>query len=159
MVRVLFVCLGNICRSPMAEAVFADLAGQAGAGPHFEIDSAGTAGYHIGQKPCAGTLRVLKRAGLTYRGRARRVTTADLTRFDYLVGLDTSNRDDLLRLLAQNNLPPKAHRLLDFTPEIKAKDVPDMYYHGNFDGAFNLILAGCRGLLAHITEAHNLMTA
>lgn len=159
MVRVLFVCMGNICRSPMAEAIFVDLADISGVGHHFESDSAGTTGYHVGQRPCPGTLRVLEQVGLPYDGRARRVTTHDLTHFDYLIGLDTDNQRDLLRMAAQNNVPAtKIHRLLDFAPEIKADDVPDTYYTGNYEEAYQMILAGCRGLLAHLTAAHNLVT-
>jgi len=156
MLRVLFVCMGNICRSPMAEAVFADLVDRAGLSAQFEIDSAGRDSYHVGQRPCPGTLHMLEQVGLPYDGRSRRVTAHDVTHFDYLIALDSYNQRDLRRMAGQANVPAtKIHRLLDFAPEINARDVPDTYYTGNFGQAYQMILAGCRGLLAHTIEMNN----
>src|SRR5687767_3765018 len=91
MIRVLFVCMGNICRSPMAEAVFENLVKQAGLSDQIAIDSAGTDGWHAGERAHQRTRDVLRRNGIVYEGCARQVTREDLQRFDYLVAMDSDN--------------------------------------------------------------------
>src|SRR5262245_6124100 len=101
-IRVLFICMGNICRSPMAEAVFRDLVEQAGLSERFEIDSCGTGGWHAGDPPHRGTLAVLRRYGIDASAQqARRLRAADLADFDYLLAMDAENLDDIARLGVQ----------------------------------------------------------
>jgi len=148
-VGVLFVCLGNICRSPMAEAVFRHIVRSAGLEDRFRIDSAGTAGWHEGKPPHRGTLDVLQRYGIGAEGlRARQVAAEDLAAFDYVIAMDTANLDDLRKLSAATG--GKAFRLLDLCPGAEAKDVPDPYYTGDFDETYALIDEGCRRLLERI---------
>lgn len=148
-VHVLFVCLGNICRSPMAEAVFRDMVRKEGLDGRIEVDSAGTGNWHIGNPPHIGTRKRLDQAGISYEGiRARQVHDHDFVTFDYIVGMDESNMEDLRRLSPE----PKARvlKLLDLVPDGKGKDVPDPYFTGNFDETYELVTAGCRALLDKI---------
>ncbi len=116
MIRILFVCLGNICRSPMAEAVFQQRVNEAGLADEFEIDSAGTGGWHVGDPAHRGTLAVLRRNGIPYNGRARQVQPADLQRYDYLIAMDAENVADLRRMDRGGALDGKLHQLLAFAP-------------------------------------------
>lgn len=156
MIQVLFVCLGNICRSPMAEAVFRQLVNDAGLADQIKVDSAGTADWHEGDPADYRTLAVLRKHGISYDGRGRQVRPSDLQRFDYVVAMDGSNLADLRRLDRSGQLDGKLHRLLDFAPAGAPKDVPDPYYDGRFDYVYGLVDAGCRGLLAHIRAEHGL---
>jgi protein-tyrosine phosphatase len=153
-IRVLFVCLGNICRSPMAEGVFCHLVAQAGLADRITADSAGTGAWHVGDPPHHGTRRVLRERGIDYSHRARVVAPDDFNRFDYLVALDSENLADL-RALARG-AHAKIARLLDYAPDARTHDVPDPYYTGGFDVVYDLVDQGCRGLLEQIVAEHNL---
>jgi len=156
-ISVLFVCLGNICRSPMAEAVFRHYVEQEGLAEHFRIDSAGTGDWHVGEPPHHGTRRKLDEHQISYAGiQARQVHKKDFQTFTYIIGMDDSNLSNL-RKLAED---PKAklYRLVDFIPDTTYTEVPDPWYTGNFDETFELVSAGCLGLLNFIKKEHGLAT-
>ena len=130
-INVLFVCLGNICRSPMAEAVFRDLVKQQKLSDHFEIASAGIGDWHAGEPPHRGTRETLKRHGIEPNGlSAKHVTQAALDRADYVVAMDHENLADLRAWRIDHN---KLSRLLDYAPDVEVRDVPDPYYDGRFE--------------------------
>ena len=134
MARVLMVCLGNICRSPMAEAVLAHLR------PDWTVDSAGTGGWHAGERPDHRTLAELKRHGLATAHRARQVTAEDFRRFDLILAMDRQNLRDLQALA-----PPDATARLEL---IDPDEVADPYYDGPeaFAAIYSQILARCQAL-------------
>jgi protein-tyrosine phosphatase len=147
-IRVLFVCLGNICRSPMAEAVFQNLVEEAGLKHQIRVDSAGTGSWHVGERAHPGTRRVLANHGIDYSGRARQVRPQDMANeVDYIVVMDSSNLRDLRAKYGDH---PRLFRLLDFASDVREKDVPDPYYNGNFETVYRLVEDGCRGLLTTI---------
>lgn len=153
-IKVLFVCLGNICRSPMAEAVFRRLVEEAGLASRFEIDSAGTGSWHVGEPAHSGTRRILARHQIAYHGRARQVTPADMAATDtYIISMDESNVRDLERRYGRH---PRLFRLLAFAPETGERNVPDPYYTDNFETVYRLVLDGCRGLLRHICQENQI---
>lgn len=156
MINIVFVCLGNICRSPMAEAVFRHLVNQAGLTAHFQIDSAGTIGYHAGQPAHPGTRRVLAAHGIGSDGVSRKIVPTDLTGANYLVAMDQENYHDLRAMAGGPSLDGRLRLLLDFAKNSPTREVPDPYYHNNFEEVFQLVEAGCRGLLAHIRQEHGL---
>jgi len=156
-IRVCFVCLGNICRSPTAEGVFRHLVTEAGLASAFEVDSAGTAGYHSGSAPDHRARAAGKRAGITVGGRARQFQREDFARFDYVIAMDLANLADLRRLGADR---ANAVRLLRSFDPAAAKDapVPDPYYgddHG-FDEVLELCRTACARLLQEIRKEHQL---
>ena len=148
--RVLFICLGNICRSPMAEGVFRRVVEEQGLADRFEIDSAGLGDWHVGQAPDTRAQAAARARGIDIsRQCARQVRPEDFAHFDLLLVMDRSNRAELARL-APLEARSKIRHFLDFAPETGAKDVPDPFFGGaeGFDHALDLIEAAARGLLA-----------
>ncbi len=149
-IRVLFVCMGNICRSPMAEAVFRSLVKEAGLASTFEIASVGTGSWHVGERPHPGTQAILQRNGISVGDkRAQRLSPSDLDYYDYIIAMDQENIDDMAQI---HSTAPRGeiHRLLEFAPSGGSLDVPDPYYTGCFDRVYDLVTAGCQGLLGYI---------
>lgn len=134
----------------MAEAIFQHLVDQAGLADHFLLDSAGTGSWHAGEPVHPGTQSVLRRNGIQLSHRARQVDPSDLRDADYLVAMDSSNFAELRSLDRQTDLTGRLFMLLDFAPDGTPIDVPDPYYEDNFDRVYELVEAGCRGLLVHI---------
>ncbi len=153
-IRVLFVCTGNICRSPMAEAVFRHQVAQAGLQAQIEADSAGTGSWHIGEAPHHGTRKVLREQGISYTHAARQVELGDFSHFDYLIALDRSHLSELRRLAGQGHATLKL--LMDYVPGARVRDVPDPYYTGGFGEVYELVAVGCQALLAEIVRERGL---
>jgi protein-tyrosine phosphatase len=156
-IKVLFVCSGNICRSPMAEAVFQDQVNKAGLSRRFVIDSAGTGPWHVGERAHSGTLSILRRNGIDYKGRARQITREDLNTYDYVLVMDDSNMASLARL-AQGTTAEVAMflRFANAAGTVTSTEVPDPYYSDNFDYVYNMVLRGSQALLAYLRAQHNL---
>jgi protein-tyrosine phosphatase len=156
MIRVLFVCLGNICRSPMAEGVFQHLIDQAGLTDQIEVDSAGTTNWNVGRPAHRGTRSALRRRGIVYEGRARQVTLTDLHQADYVIAMDADNAYNLRQMAPREDLEGKLHLLLDFAPPEYPSEVPDPIHDGRFEQVYELVEAGCLSLLDHIRIQHRL---
>ncbi|TCS82534.1 low molecular weight protein-tyrosine-phosphatase [Tepidibacillus fermentans] len=152
MIKVLFVCLGNICRSPMAEAVFRDMVKKEGLGDKITVDSAGIGHWHEGEQPHHGTRSILDQYQISYKGIfARQIRPSDLKEFDYIIAMDEGNLDSL-RQLAGGKETGYIARLLDFVPHLNEKDIEDPYYTGRFDYVYQLVTKGCKHLLDFIRE-------
>ncbi|MEZ4638300.1 MAG: low molecular weight protein-tyrosine-phosphatase [Caldilineaceae bacterium] len=160
MIRVIFVCAGNICRSPMAEAVFRHLVAEAGLADHIETASAGTGDWHVGEPPHRGTQEILTQHGVTWQGqRARRLGTQDLLDFDYVVVMDRDNLFNVETMARRVPATGEISRLTDWADPADTNgftDVPDPFYAGGFDGVYKMVFSGCTGLLGHIRQAHKL---
>jgi len=139
--RILFVCLGNICRSPAAEGVFRARA------PQIETDSAGTSGWHIGEPPYGPMQTAAQARGIDLSDlRSRKFTAQDFHHFDLIIGMDRSNISDIEDLRPEGSQTP-VRLLTDFAPELDADHVPDPYYTRDFDGVLDLIEATVAGLI------------
>jgi len=152
--RLLFVCLGNICRSPMAEGTFRRIAEEEGVLDLFEIDSAGLGDWHTGQAPDTRAQMAALNRGIDISGqRARQLERTDYARFDLLLAMDGSNFEELTEL-APSSARHKVRRFLDFAPQAETKDVPDPFYGRSegFDHALDLIEQAARGLLADLLD-------
>lgn len=160
MIRVVFVCLGNICRSPMADGVMQDLVNQAGLSDKIEVDSAGTGGWHVGDSAHHGTRKILKKHNIPYDGRARQFRRDDISRFDYVLAMDKSNLHNIHRLIGESKPENTVITLfLHYANQVGITDieeVPDPYYTGDFDHVYKLVESGCIALLAHIRDTHKL---
>lgn len=147
-ISVLFVCLGNICRSPLAEGIFLHLAHEADAGRHFTVDSAGTGAWHVGERPDPRSLEVAERHGVDLPGHARKVTEEDFRRFDHIVAMDRSNLRDL-EALRPEDATAVLQLLRDHDPDAGNGEVPDPYYGGEdgFDRVYEMVHRSCRVFL------------
>ncbi|HEU0069723.1 MAG TPA: low molecular weight protein-tyrosine-phosphatase [Alphaproteobacteria bacterium] len=151
-VSVLFVCMGNICRSPTAEGVFRDIVATAGLSAAIRTDSAGTHDYHIGEPPDPRSIKAAAARGIDISDlRARQVTRADFSRFDYVLAMDAQNHQALVRL-CKADARDCVRMFLDFASETKTREVPDPYYGGpdGFEQVLDLCEAASQGLLAHV---------
>jgi protein-tyrosine phosphatase len=159
MVRVCFVCLGNICRSPTAEGVMRALVERAGLAGHIEIDSAGTGAWHVGEPADERARAAAARRGFQLDSVARQVTRADFDRFDYLVAMDQDNLRALERMAPDRAARGKARLLRSFDPDSsRGAPVPDPYYGGDdgFEEVLDICEAACRALIEHIAREHRL---
>ena len=145
---VLMVCLGNICRSPLAEGAFRRRVNDRGLDAKYRIDSAGTGGWHVGSEPHEGSIEIAKRHGIDITDQcSRQVTAAELADWDWVIAMDASNLKNLLRLGAD---PSRTRLLLGFIPPGYDRDVPDPYYEGGFDRVYQMVDEACAQLLDFI---------
>jgi protein-tyrosine phosphatase len=156
--RILFVCMGNICRSPTAEGVMRALVREAGLEDRIEVDSAGTGGWHAGEPPDARSTETARRRGVALTGAARQVRPEDFEAFDLLVAMDRDNLQGLLALAPDDEAAEKVRLLREFDPRSAGApdlDVPDPYYGGDrgFETVLDLVQAACRGLLGELQGA------
>jgi|TARA_Y100001949_G_scaffold176147_1_gene188124 protein-tyrosine phosphatase len=153
MVRVCFVCLGNICRSPTAEGIMQSLIRDAHLHEQIDVDSAGLGAYHVGAPPDRRAKEASEARGIGLNSRARQFTAEDFSSFDYVIAMDAENRQDLLNLAPDGEARAKVHllRVFDLTAPADA-EVPDPYYGGphGFDNVFDMCQVACQGLLQTI---------
>ena len=145
MIKVLFVCLGNICRSPMAEYVFKDMVKKKGLEKQFSIASSATSYEEVGNDMHYGTKDKLDEKGIPYtKHKARRIEKQDYEKYDYIIGMEESNIRNILRIVG-NDKDNKIYKLLDFSKN--PRDIADPWYTGNFDVTYDDVKEGCEALL------------
>lgn len=159
MVRVLFVCLGNICRSPMAEGLFLDQVQKQGLEDQIEVDSCGTGGWHVGERADRRMQATAARHGVALPSRARKVRMSDFSEFDYILAMDDSNLHDLQSLERQAaSSSAQLFKMRHFDEEAPEADVPDPYYGGDrgFEEVYQMLVRSSQALLDHIRQEQNL---
>ncbi|MCU7811081.1 MAG: low molecular weight phosphotyrosine protein phosphatase [Candidatus Thiodiazotropha sp. (ex Notomyrtea botanica)] len=155
-VKVLFVCMGNICRSPTAHGVFRSLVEREDLKDRIHTDSAGTIAYHVGEPPDRRARETAAKRGVDLSDlRARKARAEDFEIFDYVIAMDRSNYSEL-QDICPSGYEEKLYLFLDFAPHLPEDEVPDPYYGGvaGFDRVFDLVENASRGLLQHIRENH-----
>ena len=152
---VLFVCMGNICRSPLAEGVFRHLVEDEGLDDAFVVDSAGTGAWHVGDAPDPRSVEVAAAHGVRLGGQARQVTLDDLGRFDFVIAMDRDNLAALEKIADAGPGTARPHLLREFDPTADGDEVPDPYYGGprGFEHVYGMVRAACVGLLAELRRA------
>ncbi|RLD69301.1 MAG: low molecular weight phosphotyrosine protein phosphatase [Bacteroidetes bacterium] len=153
--NILFVCLGNICRSPSAEAVFKHLVEKKGEEGNFFIDSAGTSAWHAGEKADARMRRHAKKRGIELTSISRKFVPEDFDRFDYIIAMDRENMDEMKRMARNKNDLDKLHMMTDFSQKFNYHEIPDPYYGGDegFELVLDLLEDANKGLLDHIKSS------
>ena len=157
--KLLFVCLGNICRSPAAENIMNHLVQQANLSDQILCDSAGTAGYHIGSPPDERMSLAASQLGIELCGKARQFHRADFENFDLILAMDRENHQNVLSLDAAGRYRDKVLLMCDFCTRYSTRDVPDPYYGGSegFDRVIDLLQDACEGLLRHVISRGDLV--
>jgi protein-tyrosine phosphatase len=154
--RILFVCMGNICRSPTAEGVMRRLLDEEGLADRVHVESAGTGGWHVGEPPDERATLAARRRGIALAGAAQQVRSADFRSFDLLIAMDRENLRELLAIAPDEEAAEKVRLLREFDPAASGDlDVPDPYYGGDrgFETVLDLVEAACRGLLDELRAA------
>lgn len=157
MIKVLFVCMGNICRSPAAEAIFQKMVDNTGLGEHFMLDSAGIGSWHVGESAHPQTLATLKKHGINYSGRSRQITLSDFETFDYIYIADREVMSSIYRMGKKGDA--KVSLLLSLahgSQLLKTDEIPDPNYTGQFDAVHDMITIGCAEILKRIREERGL---
>ena len=155
-IKVLFVCMGNICRSPTAHGVFQALVDKEGLTQDIEVDSAGTHAYHVGEQPDRRAQEVARSRGFDLSDqRARRTEGDDFLNYDYLVVMDQDNYHSLSAICPQG-MEDKIHLFMDYAPSFRTREVPDPYYGGpsGFERVFDMVEAASQGLLDEMRRRH-----
>ena len=150
MIKILFVCHGNICRSPLAESVFTHKVKELGIADQFVIDSCATSTEEIGNAPHRGTVSKLREVGIPLvPHRARQITLQDYDNFDYIIGMDEWNIRNLNRML-KGDPEGKVYKFLTFAGS--GRDIADPWYTGNFDATYADVVEGCEGFIKYLSE-------
>lgn len=151
--KILFVCLGNICRSPMAEAIFRKLTADRGLETAFEIDSAGTSAYHQGELPDARMRAHGSRRSYHLDHRSRRIQQSDFEHFDLIIGMDNHNIERMHGMAHTAEQKARIHRMTDYCRHHQATEIPDPYYGGDsgMEYVIDLLEDACEGLLEKLT--------
>lgn len=152
--KICFVCLGNICRSPTAEGVFQHLVNERELQSYFEIDSAGTSAYHIGESANSNSQKVARQHGVTLHSKARKFESVDLDYFDLILAMDSENLGNIRQLDAGDEYDTKIKLLREFDPTPENKEVPDPYYGGmqGFENVFQVVKRSCENLLDELEK-------
>ncbi|MCM1493967.1 MAG: low molecular weight phosphotyrosine protein phosphatase [Muribaculaceae bacterium] len=158
MIKILFICHGNICRSTMAQSVFTHMATRLGLLDHFEIDSAATSREELGNPPHYGTVQKLKKENIPLiPHRARQMTRDDYVYYDYLIGMDSENMRGMTRIAGGADSLGKLHKLMEFAgfgegKSRRVRDVADPWYTGDFEAAYRDITEGLGGFIEYLKE-------
>lgn len=154
--KVLFVCLGNICRSPAAEGILKQMVEDKGLQDKIEVDSAGTSGYHNGELPDQRMRQHAKRRGYNLNSLSRKFTSNDFDSFDLILTMDDSNYDNLMRLSPDLESQDKVHRMVEFSEKYQHDHIPDPYYSGfeGFELVLDLLEDACNGLIKELEEIY-----
>lgn len=155
MTSILFVCLGNICRSPLAEGIFLDLLRREGLSEGYHVDSAGTGSWHVGEPADSRAREVALRNGIELQSRARQILVEDLERFDLVVAMDRSNLRAVTTMRTRHGGRADVRLMREFDPTADPEaEVPDPYFGGpgGFDEVFQLLERACRGMLSRLEE-------
>lgn len=159
MINVLFVCLGNICRSPMAEGLFLHFVTEAGLTDHIRVDSCGTGGWHAGEKPDGRMRETARKHGIELPSLARQIRYSDFEEFDYIIPMDHNNHSDVMELRERSpQVKAQVFLMRDFDEQGKGQGVPDPYYGGRegFEQVYQMLYRSCEKLLTHIRTTHEL---
>ena len=154
--KILFVCMGNICRSPTAEGAFRSIVDNKNLSQNFDIDSAGTHAYHIGNSPDQRALKAAIDNGVDLsKQRARQVHESDIYYYDYIIAMDSDNLE-ILKSMCPKESNSKIELMLDYSVEYPGGSVPDPYYEGNFDQVFKMVYSACLAFFKSIEKKTNI---